>query len=143
MADKVKDINQYNQLKSKYVGLGNADITREEFMTNVNRDIYSSLAQHDNILYYNSVIMNEPMELMRQKMIKKMADPIQNNNAKKPENWVFLNENHDNILYYNSVIMNEPMEFDNTEDNQIDDKTLSEQQGEVWELNVEQNYIGY
>lgn len=85
MADKVKDINQYNQLKSKYIGLGNADITREEFMTNVNRDIYSSLAQHDNILYYNSVIMNEPMELMRQNMIKKMADPIQNN-AKKPEN---------------------------------------------------------
>lgn len=29
MADKVKDINQYNQLKSKYIGLGNADITRK------------------------------------------------------------------------------------------------------------------
>lgn len=85
MADKVKDINQYNQLKSKYIGLGNADITREEFMTNVNRDTYSSLAQHDNILYYNSVIMNEPMELMRQRMIKKMANPIQKN-AKKAEN---------------------------------------------------------
>lgn len=76
MADKVKDINQYNQLKSKYIGLGNPDISRDEFMTNVNRDIYSSLAQHDNVLYYNSVAMNEPMELMRQRMIMKMVDPV-------------------------------------------------------------------
>lgn len=76
MADKVKDINQYNLLKSKYIGLGNADTTRDEFLANVNRDTYSSLAQHDSILYYNSVILNEPMGLLRQKMIKKMADPI-------------------------------------------------------------------
>lgn len=85
MADKVKDINQYNQLKSKYIGLGNSDITREEFMTNVNRDIYSSLAQHDNILYYNSLIMNEPMELMRQRMIKMMANPIRNDGKKSKD----------------------------------------------------------
>lgn len=83
MADKVKDINQYNQFKSKYIGLGNADITREEFMTNVNRDVYSSLAQHDNILYYNSMIMNEPIELMRQRMIKKMVNPITSNEKKQ------------------------------------------------------------
>ena len=59
---------------------------REEFMTNVNRDIYSSLAQHDDhFILVILVIMNEPMDLLRQKMIKKMTNPIQNN-AKKPEN---------------------------------------------------------
>lgn len=73
MADKVRDYNQYIQLKAKYGGLGNPETTRHEFITTIRRDTYASLAQHDALLLYNSVAMNEPAELMRMDMIKKMA----------------------------------------------------------------------
>lgn len=76
MADKVKEVNAFNQQKSKYIGLGHPDISREEFLTNIKRDTYSSLAQHDNLLYYNSVALNEPVQTLRQKMIRKMVEPV-------------------------------------------------------------------
>lgn len=76
MADKVKEVNAFNQQRSKYIGLGHPDISREEFLTNIKRDTYSSLAQHDNLLYYNSVALNEPVQTLRQKMIRKMVEPV-------------------------------------------------------------------
>ncbi|KAK6455557.1 splicing factor 3B subunit 5/RDS3 complex subunit 10 [Scheffersomyces xylosifermentans] len=76
MADKIKETNEYNQLKSKYVGLGNPDTSRAEFMTNVHRDTLASLSHHSNVLLYNSVVLNEHPELVRQELIKKMVQPI-------------------------------------------------------------------
>lgn len=77
MADKIRENNEYHRLKSKYLGLGNADTDREEFLCTLKRDTYASLAQHDHLLYYNSLILNEPMECVRQRMIKKMVNPLQ------------------------------------------------------------------
>ena len=79
MADKIRDSNEYHRLKSKYLGLGNPDTDREEFLSTIKRDTYASLSQHDHLLYYNSLILNEPMEFMRQRMIKKMVAPFQTN----------------------------------------------------------------
>lgn len=76
MADKVKELNQYNLLKSKYIGIGSADTNREEFITTIHRDTYASLAAHDNILTYNSVALNEDVEFLRQRLIKKMVKPL-------------------------------------------------------------------
>lgn len=78
MADKVRETYQFNHLKAKYIGLGDSETTREEFITNTNRDTYSSLAQHDGLLLYNSLALNEPTELIRIKMLKKMIQPIKN-----------------------------------------------------------------
>ncbi|KAK6197561.1 splicing factor 3B subunit 5/RDS3 complex subunit 10 [Scheffersomyces amazonensis] len=80
MADKVKEQNDYNRLKAKYIGLGNADTSRTEFLTNVHRDTLASLSHHQHLVLYNSVILNENPELYRQSLIKKMVSPIQ----KKP-----------------------------------------------------------
>lgn len=76
MADKVRDTNQFNQFKSKYVFLGNPETTRTQFLANVNRDTYASISQHDPLLLYNSVAMNQPMELTRLQLIKKMVTPL-------------------------------------------------------------------
>ncbi|KAG2734942.1 hypothetical protein G9P44_001156 [Scheffersomyces stipitis] len=81
MADKVKEFNDYNRLKAKYIGLGNPDTTREEFLTNVHRDTLSSLSHHDNLVLYNSVVLNKHPELLRQDMIKKMVQPLKKKNT--------------------------------------------------------------
>lgn len=77
MADKIREINEYHRLKSKYIGLGNPDTDRREFFTNIHRDTYASLAQHDNLLLYNSLALNESPEILRQRLLKKMVQPIQ------------------------------------------------------------------
>lgn len=74
MADKVKEHNQYIRLKAKYIGLGNPDTTREEFLDNVRKDTYASLGHHQALLLYNSIATGTNREVFRQEMIKKMLD---------------------------------------------------------------------
>lgn len=75
MADKVKDARLYAANKARYIGLGDADTSREEFMANIHRDTYASLGQHDSLLTYTAVAMNRSPEVVRQQMIKKMVQP--------------------------------------------------------------------
>lgn len=76
MADKVRENNEYLRNKEKYIGVGNADTTRDEFFTNVHRDTLASIAQHDSLLQYNAVAMNEPKLFVKQSLIKKMVQPL-------------------------------------------------------------------
>lgn len=64
----------YNTLKNKYVGLGDADTTREEFISNIKRDTYSSLVGHDSLLTHLSVSTGKPKALLRNELINKMAN---------------------------------------------------------------------
>lgn len=77
MADKVRESSEYTQLKARYLGLGTGDTSRDDFVATVKRDTYSSLSQHHGALLYNSVAVNEPTEIVRQRMIKNMVQPIQ------------------------------------------------------------------
>ncbi|KAK6463742.1 splicing factor 3B subunit 5/RDS3 complex subunit 10 [Scheffersomyces coipomensis] len=76
MADKIREQNDYNRLKAKYIGLGNADTSRQEFLTNIHRDTLASLSHNHQLLLYNSIILNQNPELLRQSLIKKMVQPI-------------------------------------------------------------------
>ncbi|SGZ48582.1 CIC11C00000004407 [Sungouiella intermedia] len=76
MADKVRDTHQFLYQKAKYIGLGDADTTREQFITNVQRDTLASVAMHDSLLTYNAVATNTHRELLRQQTIKKMVQPM-------------------------------------------------------------------
>lgn len=80
MADKVRDSHQYVYQKAKYIGLGNADTSREEFLTNVHRDTLASLAMHESLVAYQATATNTHRELVRQQLIKKMVQPL-----KKPQ----------------------------------------------------------
>lgn len=74
MSDKFREANQFNLLKIKY-NLGNHDTTRDEFMTNVFKDTYASLSHHKILLLYNSLALDENIEVFRQSLIKKMIFP--------------------------------------------------------------------
>lgn len=72
-SDKTREKQLYGALKSKYVGLGDADTTRKEFISNVRRDTYASLIGHDSLLEHLSVGLNKPKQIVRHEMIDKMA----------------------------------------------------------------------
>lgn len=75
MADKVRETHQYLHQKARYIGVGNADTSRDEFITNMQRDTLASLAMHDNVVTYNATATNTHPELVRQALIKRMVQP--------------------------------------------------------------------
>lgn len=77
MADKVRDSRQYLHLKAKYIGVGGPETSREEFATNIHRDTLASLAMHDSSLLYHSVATGTHQETVRQNLIKRMVQPLQ------------------------------------------------------------------
>ncbi|RCK63207.1 hypothetical protein Cantr_09809 [Candida viswanathii] len=72
MADKIKEKNQYHLLKSKYSGVGDADTTSQEFLTTIHNDTISSLAHHQHLLLYNSIVTNEHPHQLKQQFIRKL-----------------------------------------------------------------------
>lgn len=68
-----RDKQMYNSLKSKYVGLGDADTKRQEFLDNIKRDTYSSLIGHDPLLTHLSVGLGKPKQIVRHELIDKMS----------------------------------------------------------------------
>jgi splicing factor 3B subunit 5 len=76
MSDKVRDIQQYNQLKAKYIGLGNPDTTRKEFFTNVHRDSLALIIGHDQLLNYTSIVLNQHPEITRQQLLRRHMKPL-------------------------------------------------------------------
>lgn len=77
MADKVRESHQFLRQKETYAGIGNADTTREEFITNIHRDTLASLAMHENLVTYNAVATNVHPSIVRQELIKRMVQPLQ------------------------------------------------------------------
>ncbi|ODQ80047.1 hypothetical protein BABINDRAFT_161689 [Babjeviella inositovora NRRL Y-12698] len=75
MADKVREQRQYDHLKARHIGLGNADTTKLEWMSNVHRDTYASFAGNAALCLYYSVAMNESLSLTRTRFIEKMIQP--------------------------------------------------------------------
>lgn len=64
----------YNTMKSRYVGLGNADTTRAEFVGNIKRDTYASLIAHDSTLSHLSLALGKSKREVHHDMIEKMAN---------------------------------------------------------------------
>lgn len=64
---------KYNTLKNKYIGLGDADTKRFEFINNIKRDTYASLIEHDSTLEHLSLSMGKPKQIVRNEIIDKMA----------------------------------------------------------------------
>ena len=63
------------QLKVRYVGTGNADTTKYEFLTNQHRDTYASLLGHYDQLSYTAVALNESIGRTRLQFLDKMIQP--------------------------------------------------------------------
>lgn len=67
---------QMEHLQLKYQGTGHADTTREEWMTNMQRDTLASHVAHRNRLMYMALAENEPIARIRQKCLDKMINPL-------------------------------------------------------------------
>ena len=67
---------QMEHLQLKYQGTGHADTTREEWMSNMQRDTLASHVAHKNRLMYMALVENESIARVRQKCLDKMIRPL-------------------------------------------------------------------
>ncbi|KAK9475740.1 splicing factor 3B subunit 5/RDS3 complex subunit 10 [Lipomyces japonicus] len=75
MADKLRVQQQLEQLQTRYVGVGHADTTKHEWLSNIRRDSYASYIGHPPLLEYYAVALNEPQVKIATEFIEKMVLP--------------------------------------------------------------------
>ncbi|CCC71113.1 hypothetical protein NCAS_0G02260 [Naumovozyma castellii] len=75
MSDKQRQQHVYQTLKQKHLSLGDENTTKEEWLTNVQRDIYNSIQGHSGLLEYTALNQQglTSSQMLRVSMIKKMA----------------------------------------------------------------------
>ena len=64
---------EHSQLK--YTGTGHPDITKYEWITNQQRDSYSSYIGHQSLLSYISVAENQSIGRTKYVLLERMCDP--------------------------------------------------------------------
>lgn len=64
-----------DQLKAKYIGTGDADISKYEWVTNMHRDTLASHVGHYDQMSYYAVAQNESMGRVKLEFIEKMLQP--------------------------------------------------------------------
>jgi splicing factor 3B subunit 5 len=66
----------WDYLKARYIGTGNPDTTREEWVINIQRDTLSSGVGHYEQLSFFALASNQSIERTRAEMISKMVRPV-------------------------------------------------------------------
>ena len=66
----------WEYLKARYVGTGNPDTTREEWLTNIQRDTLAGSVGHFDQLSFCALATNQSVERTRMEMLNKMVRPI-------------------------------------------------------------------
>jgi splicing factor 3B subunit 5 len=66
----------WEYLKARYIGTGNPDTTREEWLTNVQRDTLASGVGHFDQLSFFAVASNQSVERTRVEMLNKLVRPM-------------------------------------------------------------------
>ncbi|KAF3353052.1 hypothetical protein VdG1_00524 [Verticillium dahliae VDG1] len=74
-ADKLRTQQELERLQSKLIGTGHPDTTSWEWKTNIHRDTYASIVGHPPMLAYIALAENEPVHLVRARLIRKMLQP--------------------------------------------------------------------
>ncbi|KAL9188316.1 hypothetical protein ACHAXT_006694 [Thalassiosira profunda] len=64
-----------DQLKAKYIGTGDADMTKYEWVTNMHRDTLASHVGHYDQLSYYAVAQNESVGRSKKEFLEKMLQP--------------------------------------------------------------------
>ncbi|KAL7477119.1 hypothetical protein ACHAW6_002932 [Cyclotella cf. meneghiniana] len=64
-----------DQLKAKYIGTGDADMSKYEWVTNMHRDTYASHVGHYDQMSYYAVAMNESVGRTKREFLEKMLRP--------------------------------------------------------------------
>ena len=66
----------WDYLKARYIGTGNPDTTRDEFITNIQRDTLASGVGHFDQLTFFALATNQSIERTRVEMLDKMVRPV-------------------------------------------------------------------
>eukprot|EP01134_Creolimax_fragrantissima_P001164 CFRG1164T1 len=67
--------NQLEHLQSRYVGTGHSDTSKFEWLCNQHRDTYASCIGHPNLTQYIAIAENEPLAVVKFRLMKKMFSP--------------------------------------------------------------------
>lgn len=63
----------YETMKAKFIGLGDDNTQRKEFIHNVKVDTYTTLATNSSLVELLSVGLSRPKSLVRQDLLDKIA----------------------------------------------------------------------
>ncbi|PVU95164.1 hypothetical protein BB561_001980 [Smittium simulii] len=83
--DKFGMNNQTDHNFSKYVGTGNPDTTKHEWMNNQLRDTYAYLIANDSLTTYIALAEGESISRVRFNCLEKMIFPCGPSPDKNPE----------------------------------------------------------
>jgi splicing factor 3B subunit 5 len=64
-----------DQLKAKYIGTGDADMTKFEWVSNMHRDTMASHVGHYDQMSYYAVAQNESLGRVKREFLEKMLEP--------------------------------------------------------------------
>ena len=64
-----------DQLRAKYIGTGDADMTKYEWVTNMHRDTMASHVGHYDQMSYYAVAQNESLGRVKKEFLEKMLEP--------------------------------------------------------------------
>ncbi|CAN6621840.1 RDS3 complex subunit 10 [Trichomonascus vanleenenianus] len=74
--DRLRDQQRFEQLQTRYIGVGHPDITKEEWQTNVARDTYASFIGHPPMLEQFSIALGESRVETQMRFIDSMIQPV-------------------------------------------------------------------
>ncbi|KAJ5076442.1 splicing factor 3b subunit 5 [Anaeramoeba ignava] len=66
---------QQEHIISKYVGTGNTDMSKHDWLVNQHRDTYASYIGNPSMLYFISIVENEPIAKLKYNFLQKMVQP--------------------------------------------------------------------
>ncbi|KAK9459964.1 splicing factor 3B subunit 5/RDS3 complex subunit 10 [Lipomyces oligophaga] len=75
MADKLRTQQQLEQLQNRFIGVGHADTTKHEWISNIHRDTYTSYIGHPALLEQFAVALNESQNTVKTRFIDNMIQP--------------------------------------------------------------------
>lgn len=73
--ENIKINTNFEVLKKKYVGVGNPEISRWEWQSNLQRDLISANSSHHSRLAYMSLALNEHPAITKIRMLNRMCQP--------------------------------------------------------------------
>jgi splicing factor 3B subunit 5 len=76
MADKLRAQQQLEAQQARYIGIGSADTSKFEWMSNMQRDSMASYIGHPPLLQYMSIGLGQSREVTRVQLLERMVRPV-------------------------------------------------------------------
>ena len=82
-ADRFNMNKSFESVQSKFLGTGNADMSKWEWATNQHRDSIASHVSHHDMVSYFALAQGDSTARVRMQLMNKMAKPVGNHPPKK------------------------------------------------------------